>query len=150
MIYKGKEIKDHDEVLVEEASVIEYEYNYVEFTLEDLEDLARDYKEKEQSLKEEGIVFRDLKMNFRGTSYHSNSNSPDEEAKFEIYFSYFRPETEKEHDDRILREMQWIDKQIENEERKKNASELVKKIEIEKAKTFLQENGYSVNSLIYV
>ena len=51
MIYKGREIEDHKDVLVEETSFIEYGNNYVEFTLEDLEDLARDYREKEQSLK---------------------------------------------------------------------------------------------------
>lgn len=148
MIYKGKEIKDHEEVLVEEDPFIEYGDNFVEFTLEDLEDLARDYKEKEQSLKKEGIDFRDLKMNFHGTSYYCNPNGPDEDSNMEIYFSYFRPETEKEHDDRILRKMQWIDSQIKNEEREKNSSELVKKVEIEKAKKLLQENGYSVKPLV--
>lgn len=144
MIYKGKEIKDHDEVLVEEKPFIDYGYNYVEFSLEDLEDFAKDYREKEQSLKEEGIEFRDLRMNFHGTSYYSNPNGPDEDANMEVYFSYYRPETEKEHDDRILRKMQWIDHEIENEEREKNASELVKRVEIEKAKKLLEENGYSV------
>ena len=148
MIYKGKEIKDHEEVLVEEDPFIEYGDNFVEFTLEDLEDLARDYKEKEQSIKEEGIDFRDLKMNFHGTSYYCNPNGPDEDSNMEIYFSYFRPETEKEHDDRILRKMQWIDSQIKNEEREKNSSELVKKVEIEKAKKLLKENGYSVKPLV--
>lgn len=144
MIYKGKEIKDREEVLVEERPFIDYGDNYVEFTLEDLEDLARDYREKEQSLKEEGIEFRDLTLTFHGTSYYNNPNGPDEDSNMEIYFSYYRPETEEEHDDRILRKMQWIDRQIENEERAKNASELVKKVEIEKAKKLLEENGYSV------
>lgn len=110
MIYKGKEIKDHEDVLVEEKPFIDYGYNFVEFTLEDLEDLARDYREKEQSLKEGGIEFRDLRMNFHGTSYYYNPDGPDEDANMEAYFSYYRPETEEEHDDRILREMQWIDK----------------------------------------
>ena len=144
MIYKGKEIEDHKYVLVEEDPLIDYGYNYVEFTLEDLEDLARDYREKEESLKENGVEFRDLTLNFHGTSYYSNPNGPDEDANMEILFSYYRPETEEEHDDRILREMQWIDREIENEERKKSASELVKKVEIEKAKKLLEENGYSV------
>lgn len=144
MIYKGKVIKDQEDVLVEETSFIEYGNNYVDFTLEDLEDLVRDYREKEQSLKEEGVEFRDLKMNFHGTSYYCNPNGPDEDSNMEIYFSYYRPETEEEHDDRILRKMQWIDREIENEEREKSASELVKKVEIEKAKKLLEENGYSV------
>ena len=144
MEYKGKVIKDHEDVLVEEPSFIEYGYNYVEFTLGDLEDLARDYREKEQSLKEEGIEFRDLIMNFHGTSYYCNPNGPDEDSNMEIYFSYYRPETEEEHDDRILRKMQWIDREIEDEERKKNASELVKRVEIKKAKKLLEENGYSI------
>jgi len=144
MLYKGKEIKDREEVLVEERPFIDYGDNYVEFTLEDLEDLARDYREKEQSLKEEGIEFRYLTLNFHGTSYYNNPNGPDEDSNMEIYFSYYRPETEEEHDDRILRKMQWIDHEIENEERKKNAFELVKRVEIEKAKKLLEENGYSV------
>ncbi len=144
MIYKGKEIEDHKDVLVEEEPFIDYGYNYVEFSLEDLEDLARDYREKEQSLKEEGVEFRDLKMNFHGTSYYCNPNGPDEDSNMEIYFSYYRPETEEEHDDRILRKIQWIDREIENEEREKSASELVKRVEIEKAKKLLEENGYSV------
>jgi len=140
MIYKGKEIKDQEDVLIEETSYREYGDNYVEFTLEDLEDLARDYKEKEQSLKEEGTEFRDLRMNFHGSSYYSNPNGPDEDSNMEIYFSYYRPETKEEHDDRILSKMQWIDFEIKNEEREK----LVKKVEIEKAKKLLEENGYSV------
>lgn len=144
MIYKGKVIKDQEDVLVEETSFIEYGNNYVDFTLEDLEDLVRDYREKEQSLKEEGVEFRDLKMNFHGTSYYCNPNGSDEDSNMEIYFSYYRPETEEEHDDRILRKMQWIDREIENKEREKNASELVKRVEIEKAKKLLEENGYSV------
>ena len=144
MIYKGKEIEDHKDVLVEEEPFIDYGYNYVEFTLEDLEDLARDYREKEKSLKENGVEFRDLTLDFHGTSYYSNPNGPDEDANMEIFFSYYRPETEEEHDDRILRKMQWIDQEIENEEREKNASELVKRVEIEKAKKLLEENGYSV------
>lgn len=144
MIYKGKEIEDHKDVLVEEEPFIDYGYNYVEFTLEDLEDLARDYREKEKSLKENGVEFRDLTLNFHGTSYYSNPNGPDEDANMEILFSYYRPETEEEHDDRILRKMQWIDQEIENKEREKNASELVKRVEIEKAKKLLEENGYSV------
>jgi len=144
MIYKGKEIKDQEDVLIEETSYKEYGNNYVEFTLEDLENLARDYKEKELSLKEEGIEFRDLSMNFHGSSYYSNPNGPDEDANMEVYFSYYRPETVEEHDDRILRRMQWIDHEIENEEREKNASELVKRVEIEKAKKLLEENGYSI------
>lgn len=144
MIYKGKEIEDHKDVLVEEEPFIDYGYNYVEFTLEDLEDLARDYREKEKSLKENGVEFRDLTLNFHGTSYYSNPNGPDEDANMEILFSYYRPETEEEHDDRILRKMQYIDKEIENKEREKNASELVKRVEIEKAKKLLEENGYSV------
>lgn len=144
MIYKGKEIEDHKDVLVEEEPFIDYGYNYVEFTLEDLEDLARDYREKEKSLKENGVEFRDLTLNFHGTSYYSNPNGPDEDANMEILFSYYRPETEEEHDDRILRKMQYIDREIENKEREKNASELVKRVEIEKAKKLLEENGYSV------
>ena len=144
MIYKGKEIEDHKDVLVEEEPFIDYGYNYVEFTLEDLEDLARDYREKEKSLKENGVEFRDLTLNLHGTSYYSNPNGPDEDANMEILFSYYRPETEEEHDDRILRKMQYIDKEIENKEREKNASELVKRVEIEKAKKLLEENGYSV------
>lgn len=144
MIYKGKEIEDHKDVLVEEEPFIDYGYNYVEFTLEDLEDLARDYREKEKSLKENGVEFRDLTLNFHGTSYYSNPNGPDEDANMEILFSYYRPETEEEHDDRILRKMQYIDREIENKEREKTASELVKRVEIEKAKKLLEENGYSV------
>ena len=145
MIYKGKEIEDHKDVLVEETPFIDYGYNYVEFTLGDLEDLERDYREKEQSLKEEGIEFRDLTLNFHGTSYYCNPNGPDEDANMEIFFSYYRPETEEEHDDRILRKMQWIDQEIENKKREKNASELVKRVEIEKAKKLLEENGYKIN-----
>lgn len=144
MIYKGKEIEDHKDILIEETSYKEYGYNYVEFTLEDLEDLARDYREKEKSLKENGVEFRDLTLNFHGTSYYCNPNGPDEDSNMEIYFSYYRPETEEEHDDRVLREMQWIDKEIKDEEREKKASELVKRVEIEKAKKLLEENGYSV------
>ena len=62
MIYKGKEIKDKEDVLVEETSYKEYGDNYVDFTLEDLEDFARDYREKEQSLKEEGIEITPMQL----------------------------------------------------------------------------------------
>ena len=144
MIYKGKEIEDHKDVLVEEPSFIEYGNNYVDFTLEDLEDLVRDYEEKEQSLKEKGVEFRDLKMNFHGTSYYCNPNGPDEDSNMEIYFSYYRPETEEEHDDRILRKMQWIDSEILRDEWAKDYEKRSKKADIEKAKKLLEENGYSV------
>lgn len=144
MIYKGKEIEDHKDVLVEEEPFIDYGYNYVEFTLEDLEDLARDYREKEKSLKENGVEFRDLTLNFHGTSYYSNPNGPDEDANMEILFSYYRPETEEEHDDRILRKMQWIDYEILRDEWAKDYEKRSKKADIEKAKKLLEENGYSV------
>lgn len=145
MIYKGKEIEDHKDVLVEEPSFIEYGNNYVEFDLEDLEDLARDYREKEQSLKEEGIEFRDLIMTFHGTSYYCNPNGPDEDSNMEIYFSYYRPETEEERDDRILNKMNWIDSEILRDEWAKDYEKRSKKADIEKAKKLLEENGYKIN-----
>ena len=99
MIYKGKEIEDHKDVLTNEISYKEYGHNYVEFTFEDLEDLVRDYREKEKSLKENGVEFRDLTLNFYGTSYHYNPNVPDGYSNMGVFFSYYRPETEEEHDE---------------------------------------------------
>lgn len=144
MNYKGYEIDDHKDVLVEETPYKEYYNNYVEFTLDDLEELVNDYKEKENALKNDGAEFRDLKINFHGTSYCYNPNGPDEDANMEIYFSYYRPETEEERDDRIINKMSWIDSEIRLNEWAKDYEKRSKKADIEKAKKLLEENGYSV------
>ena len=144
MNYKGYEIDDHKDVLVEETPYKEYYNNYVEFTLDDLEELVNDYKEKENALKNDGVEFRDLKINFHGTSYYYNPNGPDEDANMEVYFSYYRPETEEERDDRILNKMNWIDSEILRDEWAKDYEKRSKKADIEKAKKLLEENGYSV------
>ena len=145
MIYKGREIEDHKDVLVEETPYKEYYNNYVEFTLDDLEEFANDYKEKENALKNDGTEFRDLKLNFHGTSYYCNPNGPDEDANMEVYFSYYRPETEEERDDRILKKMDWIDSEILRDEWAKDYEKRSKKADIEKAKKLLEENGYKIN-----
>lgn len=144
MNYKGYKIDDNKDVLVEETPYKEYYNNYVEFTLDDLEELVNDYKEKENALKNDGVEFRDLMINFHGTSYYSNPNGPDEDSNMEVYFSYYRPETEAERDDRILKKMDWIDSEILRDEWAKDYEKRSKKADIEKAKKLLEENGYSV------
>ena len=144
MIYKGKEIKEKKYVLVEEEPFIEYSSNYAELDLEDLEDLCEKYKDKEKELKDSGLDFKDLTMKFWARDYEYNPNGADWDDEAKIYFSYNRMETDEESDERMLREMVWIDHEIENKEREKNASELVKRVEIERAKKLLEENGYSV------
>ena len=43
MIYKGHEIEDNKKVLVEEKPYKTYGYNWVEFTLEDLENFRKQH-----------------------------------------------------------------------------------------------------------
>lgn len=129
MEYKGYEIKDKDYVLVEEKPLIEYESNYVDFDLEDLEWMANEYKDKKKQLESLGIDFKMLRLNFTAKDYDYNPNGPDDDAEAKIYFSYYRLETDKESEERIAA-----------------AKESVKKYEIEQAKKILEENGYRVET----
>ena len=144
MIYKGHEIKDKDYVLVEEEPFMEYSSNYVDFNLEDLERLTEAYKAKEKELKDSGIEFDTLNLCFSAQDYDYNPNGPDQEAEAHLYFTYFRPETEKEREDRMLRCMARIDRDEAENERRKSAADAVKNFELEKAKKLLEENGYSI------
>lgn len=145
MDYKGYEIADKDYVLVEEKPLMAYDSNHVDFDLEDLEWMANEYKDKKKQLEDSGIDFKVLRLNFTAKDYDYNPNGPDEDAEAKIYFSYYRLETDKESEDRILRKMAWIDKDIANKERLASASKAVKEYELEKAKKLLEENGYSIS-----
>lgn len=144
MIYKGEEINDKEYVLVEEEPFMEYSSNYVEFDLEDLEDLCEKYKAKEKELKESGLDFKNLKIEFWAQDYEYNPNGADWDDEAKLYFTYQRLETDKESEDRILRKMEWIDLKQEEEKRSKLAESAVKQYEIAKAKKLLENNGYSV------
>lgn len=145
MIYKGVEISENEKVLVEDPPYKDYGSNWVELSLEDLEELVQDYKNAEKELERRGIEFSDLRLNFHGTSYYDNPNGPDEDANMEVYFSYFRPETEYEKTKRMSEKMKWIDKQIEQQEKNEAASKLAKEVEIQQAMKLLEENGYKVS-----
>jgi hypothetical protein len=145
MIYKGKEIKDKEYVLVEEEPFLEYSSNYVEFDLEDLEDLCEKYKAKEKELKDSGLDFKDLTIEFWAQDYEYNPNGADWDDEAKLYFTYKRLETEKESEDRILREMDRIDRQAKEDARMKDAEEAVKNYELEKARKLLEANGYTIN-----
>jgi hypothetical protein len=54
-------------------------------------------------------------------------------------------ETDEESDERMLREMSWIDRKVEDEERQRNAKELAEKVEVERAMKVLEKNGYKVS-----
>lgn len=144
MIYKGKEIPDVDYVLVEEEPFMEYSSNYVDFGLDELEHLTDLFKEKQKELEDSGLDFKALRLNFTAKDFHYNPNGPDEEPEAKIYFSYQRRETEKESEDRILKKMKWIDKEIAESERLKSEFDSVKEYALEKAKKLLEENGYSI------
>ena len=147
MIYKGEEIKDKEYVLIEEEPFMEYSSNYVEFDLEDLEDLCEKYKAKEKELKDSGVDFKNLNIEFCAQDYEYNPNGADWEAEAKLYFTYRRLETDKESEDRILRKMEWIDLKQEEEKKSKlaeSAVKAVKEYEIAKAKKLLENNGYSV------
>lgn len=145
MIYKGKEIKEKEYVLVTEEPFLEYSSNYVEFDLEDLEDLCEKYKAKEKELKESGLDFKNLKIEFWAQDYDYNPNGPDYDDEAKIYFTYQRLETDKESEDRILREMDRIDRQAKEDARMKDAEKAVKQYELEKARKLLESNGYTIN-----
>jgi len=145
MIYKGKEIKEKEYVLVEEEPFLEYSSNYVEFDLEDLEDLCEKYKAKEKELKDSGLDFKDLTIEFWARDYEYNPNGADWDDEAKLYFTYKRLETDEESDERMLREMSWIDRKVEDEERQRNAKELAEKVEVERAMKVLEKNGYKVS-----
>jgi len=145
MIYKGKEIKEKEYVLVEEEPFLEYSSNYAEFDLEDLEDLCEKYKAKEKELKDSGLDFKDLTIEFWARDYEYNPNGADWDDEAKLYFTYKRLETDEESDERMLREMSWIDRKVEDEERQRNAKELAEKVEVERAMKVLEKNGYKVS-----
>ena len=145
MIYKGKEIDDKQYVSVNEDPIRVYDSNYVELDSEDLMALAEEYKKKEAELKNSGIDFKDLKLVFWAKDYDYNPNGHDTDEEAQIYFSYLRLETEKESEERILRKMSYIDQQIKDEEREKEATALSEKVEIERAMKLLEKNGYKIN-----
>lgn len=147
MIYKGEEINDKEYVLVEEEPFMEYSSNYVEFDLEDLEDLCEKYKAKEKELKDSGVDFKNLNIEFWAQDYEYNPNGADWEDEAKLYFTYQRLETDKESEDRILRKMEWIDLKQEEAKRSKLAESAVKQYEIAQAKKLLENNGYSVKMI---
>lgn len=147
MIYKGHKIEEKEYKTVEEEDnpIREYDTNFVELGLKDLEDLAKEYKKKEEELRNADIDFKDLRLVFWAQDYEYNSHGPDTDEEAKIYFSYNRMETDEESDERMLREMSRIDREIENEERQRNAKELAEKIEVERAMKVLEKNGYKVS-----
>ena len=147
MIYKGHKIEEKEYKTVEEEDnpIREYSTNFAEFGLEDLEELAAEYKKKEEELKNADIDFKDLKLVFWAQDYDYNPNGPDTDEEAKIYFSYKRMETDEESDERMLREMSWIDRKVEDEERQRNAKELAEKVEVERAMKVLEKNGYKVS-----
>lgn len=144
MIYKGKEIPDVEYVLVEEKPFMEYFSNYVDFDLDELEHLIDLFKKKQKELEDSGLDFKNLSMVFTAKDYWYNPNGADEDDEAKFYFTYQRRETEKESEERILRKMERIDKDIAENERMKSAADAVKNFELEKAKKLLEENGYSI------
>ena len=62
-----------------------------------------------------------------------------------MYFTYFRAETEKEREDRMLRCMGRIDRDEAEKERVETAAVAKKNYELEEAKKLLEKNGYFVD-----
>lgn len=147
MIYKGHKIEEKVYKTVEEEDnpIREYGTNFVEFGLEDLEELAAEYKKKEEELINADIDFKCLKMVFWAQDYDYNPNGHDTDEEAKIYFSYNRMETDEESDERMLREMSRIDREIKDEERQRNAKKLAEKVEVERAMKVLEKNGYKVS-----
>jgi len=146
MIYKGYKIEEKEYKTVEGDNPIrEYDTNFVELGLEDLEDLVKEYKKKEEELRNTDIDFKDLKLVFWAQDYEYNPNGHDTDEEAKIYFSYKRMETDEESDERMLREMSRIDREIENEERQLTAKKLAEKVEVERAMKVLEKNGYKVS-----
>ena len=147
MIYKGHKIEEKEYKTVEEEDnpIREYDTNFVEFGLKDLEDLAKEYKKKEEELRNADIDFKDLKLVFWAQDYNYNPNGHDTYEEAKIYFSYNIMETDEESDERMLCKMSRIDREIEDEERKRNAKKLAEKVEVERAMKVLEKNGYKVS-----
>ena len=140
MIYKGQEIPDVEYVCVKEKPFMEYSSNYVDFDLDELEHLTDLFKKKQKELEDSGLDFKNLSMTFTAKDYWYNPNGADEDEEAKFYFTYQRRETEKESEERILRKMERIDKDIAENERRKSAADAAKNFELEKAKKLLEEN----------
>lgn len=146
MIYRGQEISDKIWVTkFEETPVKEFDSNDFDLTMEDLEELKTELAAKSIELTQKGVDFKNLRLNFYATEYRERDYGPDDESQCTVCFAYDRPETDEESKNRIEKKKKWIDKQIEDEERKKEATELVKQTEIRRAKETLEKYGYKVS-----
>lgn len=143
MIYKGKEIEDHE--YVGKSQMLEsLDENSHDFTLEDIEEWKEHIIKKTEELKSKGVDFKDVTIGIIGDGFHYNPNGADDEAYMEIYLQWKELETDEEREKRIERKKKSIDNDIEREKRKEEAKKLAEKEEIARSIETLRRAGYNV------
>ena len=143
MIYKGKEIEDHE--YVGKSQMLEsLDENSHDFTLEDIERWKKHIIKKTEELKSKGVDFKDVTIGIIGDGFHYNPNSADVEAYMEICLQWKELETDEERKKRIERKKKSIDDEIEYEKRKEEAKKLAEQKEIERSIETLRRAGYQV------
>ncbi len=134
MKYKGYVIEDNEKALrIKEIET--FDGNIAGFTKDMLSDIIDEMRSKEDELRRSGIDYEG--MTFDVLPIRPPETSEDE-IKLLCSISWFEPETQEEHDERIRREIERIDNSL-------NFGELLNEDEIEKAKELLIKNGYTVN-----
>jgi hypothetical protein len=120
--------------------------NYFELTEEDLGKMLEDLNKKAATLDYEGIKFKNLRYNFDVCEDHSDDDYYPYDAECEISLLYDTPETDKEAEDRIKNEEEYIDRAIEEEISPSEVKdkETVNQYEIEEAIRLLEGQGYTV------
>ena len=146
MIYRGQEIPDKIWVTkFEEEPVKEFDSNDFDLDYDDLKWLQKELESKKYELKEKGVEFKNLRLNFYATEYRENDYGPDDESQCTVIFAYDRPETEEESKERIENKKKWIDKQIVDEERTAAYKKASEEKALQKAMDLLKSNGYKVS-----
>lgn len=142
MNYKGQEIPDKIWVTkFEKESVKEFDSNDFDLTMEDLKELQMQLAAKAVELTQNGVEFKNLRLNFYATEYHDNDYGPDDESQCTVCFAYDRPETDEESKERINKKKKRIDEEIQRKEDDAKREAAKKEREIANAKATLEKYG---------
>lgn len=142
MEYREKHIEDKIYTTQCEAFKL-LDSNDFDLTIEDLEEYANALKKKEKELKESGVEFKDLRMNFYATEYYE-SDYGDQDAECSVSITWEIPETDKEANARIEREKKRIDKEIEAAEEKEERRKIQQDKNVKNAIELLKQQGYTI------
>lgn len=119
--------------------------NYFDLTEEDLKTMLDNLSKKKTDLESGHVEFKNLRYKFDVCEDHSDDDYYPYDAECEISLVYDTPETDKEAEDRIKNEEEYIDRAIEEEIRSSEIEKMNNKYEIEEAIRLLKDQGYTVS-----